>query len=54
MISSYECTLCKSCVENVIENVCPNCGGGFVKDQFAPLLITRATIFLATILRPQL
>ena len=29
MICTYECTFCKDCVENVLENVCPNCGGGF-------------------------
>lgn len=29
MICSYECTFCKSCVETVLHNVCPNCGGGF-------------------------
>ena len=29
MICSYECTFCKDCVENVLQNVCPNCGGGF-------------------------
>jgi uncharacterized protein len=28
-ICSYECTFCVSCVETVLENVCPNCGGGF-------------------------
>jgi hypothetical protein len=28
-ICSYECTFCASCVENVLRNVCPNCGGGF-------------------------
>jgi len=28
-ICSYECTFCKSCVENRLSNVCPNCGGGF-------------------------
>ena len=28
-ICSYECTFCATCVENVLENVCPNCGGGF-------------------------
>ncbi len=27
-ICSYECTFCTSCVA-VLENVCPNCGGGF-------------------------
>lgn len=29
MICSYECTFCQSCVESVLYNVCPNCGGGF-------------------------
>src|SRR5712672_3644343 len=29
MICSFECTFCRSCVENVLRNVCPNCGGGF-------------------------
>jgi len=29
-ICSYECTFCADCVETKLENVCPNCGGGFV------------------------
>ena len=29
MICSFECTFCRSCVDGVLENVCPNCGGGF-------------------------
>ena len=28
-ICSYECTFCAACVEAVLGNVCPNCGGGF-------------------------
>jgi hypothetical protein len=28
-ICSYECTFCAACVEDVLGNVCPNCGGGF-------------------------
>ena len=28
-ICSYECTFCAECVESVLGNVCPNCGGGF-------------------------
>jgi hypothetical protein len=28
-ICSYECTFCAACVEDVLRNVCPNCGGGF-------------------------
>ena len=29
MICSFECTFCRTCVEDVLHNVCPNCGGGF-------------------------
>lgn len=28
-ICSYECTFCAACVEGVLHDVCPNCGGGF-------------------------
>jgi len=28
-ICSFECTFCADCVEQVLWNVCPNCGGGF-------------------------
>ena len=35
-ICSYECTFCVSCVELVLENVCPNCGGGFVPRPICP------------------
>ena len=28
-ICSYECTFCADCVEDVLHDVCPNCGGGF-------------------------
>ena len=31
MICTFECTFCIGCVENVLQNVCPNCGGGFEK-----------------------
>jgi uncharacterized protein len=29
MICSFECTFCHDCVEGVLLDVCPNCGGGF-------------------------
>jgi hypothetical protein len=29
MICSFECTFCVACVNDVLGNVCPNCGGGF-------------------------
>lgn len=28
-ICSYECTFCATCVDGLLANVCPNCGGGF-------------------------
>jgi uncharacterized protein len=36
-ICSYECTWCADCAENVLENVCPNCGGGFVPRPIRPV-----------------
>jgi uncharacterized protein len=35
-ICSYECTFCATCVENELQNVCPNCGGGFVPRPIHP------------------
>jgi hypothetical protein len=35
-ICSYECTFCTDCVEQVLHNVCPNCGGGFVPRPIRP------------------
>ncbi len=31
MICTFECTFCKDCVQNILQDVCPNCGGGFEK-----------------------
>lgn len=36
MICTYECTFCKDCVTNILQNVCPNCGGGFEKRPSRP------------------
>ena len=35
-ICSFECTFCSACVEGVLSNVCPNCGGGFVPRPIRP------------------
>jgi hypothetical protein len=35
-ICSYECTFCADCVETVLANVCPNCGGGFAPRPIRP------------------
>ncbi|MEZ4630188.1 MAG: DUF1272 domain-containing protein [Deinococcales bacterium] len=34
-ICTYECTFCADCVE-ILQNVCPNCGGGFVPRPIRP------------------
>lgn len=35
-ICSYECTFCAACVDTVLSNVCPNCGGGFTPRPIRP------------------
>lgn len=35
-ICTYECTFCASCVDHVLSNVCPSCGGGFVPRPIRP------------------
>ncbi|MFT5114277.1 MAG: hypothetical protein ACI8P9_003613 [Parasphingorhabdus sp.] len=41
MICSYECTFCNKCVEEVLENVCPNCAGGFMPRPVRPKVARR-------------
>ncbi|MFD2204752.1 DUF1272 domain-containing protein [Kiloniella antarctica] len=38
MICTYECTFCINCVESVLSNVCPNCGGGFSPRPIRPAI----------------
>jgi hypothetical protein len=35
-ICSFECTYCRDCAIDIFENVCPNCGGGFVQRPVRP------------------
>ncbi len=35
-ICSYECTFCATCVDTILQNVCPNCGGGFAPRPIRP------------------
>ena len=35
-ICSFECTFCAACVDDVLKNVCPNCGGGFAPRPIRP------------------
>jgi hypothetical protein len=45
-ICSYECTYCVDCVEGILQNVCPNCGGGFVARPIRPAREYRAGVSL--------
>ncbi|HWA21432.1 MAG TPA: DUF1272 domain-containing protein [Caulobacterales bacterium] len=45
-ICTYECTFCADCVE-IIHNVCPNCGGGFVPRPIRPVKEWRPGLSLA-------
>ena len=36
MICTFECTFCTECVEQLLHNACPNCGGGFEKRPIRP------------------
>jgi len=46
-ICSYECTVCVECVEKVLLNVCPNCGGGFASRPIRPVSARRPGVSLA-------
>ena len=35
-ICSYECTYCADCVDKILHNVCPTCGGNFVPRPIRP------------------
>lgn len=35
-ICSFECTFCSACVEQVLQGVCPNCGGNFCPRPIRP------------------
>lgn len=45
-ICTYECTFCKSCVDDLFKNVCPNCGGGLCQRPIRPIKDRRAGVSL--------
>jgi uncharacterized protein len=45
-ICSYECTFCADCVEK-LQNVCPNCGGGFAPRPIRPAVEWRPGLSIA-------
>jgi hypothetical protein len=47
-ICSFECTFCADCVETILHNVCPNCGGGFAPRPIRPVTEWRAGVSVRT------
>jgi len=45
-ICSFECTFCATCVDAVLGNVCPNCGGGFAPRPVRPATNWKGDNFL--------
>lgn len=45
-ICTYECTFCKECVDTILINVCPNCGGNFCPRPIRPSKVYRAGLSL--------
>ena len=48
-ICSFECTFCATCVETVLGNVCPNCGGGFTPRPVRPAVNWRNNNYLGAV-----
>jgi len=46
-ICTYECTFCADCVDHILYNVCPNCGG-FVPRPIRPSKEWRPGLSLST------
>jgi len=46
-ICTYECTFCADCVAGPLQNVCPNCGGGFAPRPIRPAREWRPGLSLA-------
>ena len=47
LICSYECTFCATCASEKLDNVCPNCGGGFTPRPIRPAQEWRPGISVA-------
>ena len=45
-ICAHECTYCATCVDSVLDNVCPNCGAGFVPRPIRPFRNWKGDNFL--------
>lgn len=51
-ICSYECTYCAACVDRILHNVCPTCGGNFVPRPLRPIRSWRSEENLGLVNHP--
>lgn len=53
MICTFECTFCSDCVTNILEHVCPNCGGGFTNRPIRPAnLLEKYPVSITRVFKP--
>jgi hypothetical protein len=36
MICTFECTFCRACAQDLLQGLCPNCGGNLVQRPIRP------------------
>ena len=54
MICTFECTFCVSCVDDVLRQVCPNCGGDFSKRPIRPkALLEKYPVSITVVYKPK-
>lgn len=41
LICSFECTFCQTCAANLLDNICPNCGGNFIERPIRPVALLK-------------
>jgi len=53
MICTFECTFCMDCTTDILNNVCPNCGGGLEKRPTRPTqLLEKYPVSTKVVLHP--
>ncbi len=53
-ICTFECTFCVTCVEEKLNNTCPNCGGNFVERPIRPAAaLARFPASTARVFKPE-
>ena len=53
MICTFECTFCKDCVNTILKQICPNCGGNFTQRPIRPkALLKKYPVSTKTVYKP--